>query len=162
MINTKQLKEYVIEPSLDKIELNSPAAVNLLLGTAAVESNMGEYIHQVGGGPALSIYQIEPKTHESILKDFLQYKPNLEAMVIKLKIPSLSDDENLLGNLFYATAIARIKYYWCPKALPDADDVEGLARYWRNVYNSPLGAFEDAEAINKFIAKYNKFVLPYI
>ena len=67
MISPQDLKTYVIEPALQ--ELNNllpgayrPAAVNLLIGTAVHESTVGgeTRLHQLGGGPARGIYQIEP------------------------------------------------------------------------------------------------------
>ena len=32
--------------------------------------------------------------------------------------------------------MARIKYYRVPKSLPDADDVDGLGKYWLKYYNA--------------------------
>ena len=58
-----QLREQVIAPALAKIDLFSPEAVALVLGTACVESQCGEYIKQMGKGPALGIFQIEPATY---------------------------------------------------------------------------------------------------
>ena len=46
---------------LKEVALYSPAAVNLLLGTAAQESGFGTYLRQVKG-PALSVFQIEEAT----------------------------------------------------------------------------------------------------
>ena len=57
-----QIKDLVIIPALEKIELYSPEAVTLMLGTACVESQCGEYLQQVPSGPALGIFQIEMAT----------------------------------------------------------------------------------------------------
>lgn len=43
--------------------LCSDAAVNLLLGTAAQESEFGKYIRQIRG-PALGVFQMEPATFD--------------------------------------------------------------------------------------------------
>lgn len=43
-----QLKDLVIQPALEKIELYSPEAVALVLGTACVESQCGEFLRQYG------------------------------------------------------------------------------------------------------------------
>jgi hypothetical protein len=158
MIDAKQFKKYIITPTLNIINMYSDSAVNLLLGTMAVESDMGTYLHQQGNGPALGVYQIEPATHDSIWADYLKYKQGLAYKVSKLIISFLSEDENLIGNLYYATAIARIKYYWSPKPLPQANDVYGLAKMWRIVYNGNSPAQSDEEAINKFIDKYKKYI----
>ena len=51
-IHPKHLAEYVIRPSLKPLGLYSLEAEQLLLGTAAVESQLGFYLHQIKG-PAL-------------------------------------------------------------------------------------------------------------
>lgn len=159
MIDPKQLKEYVIEFTLKEIDLYSLSAVRLLLGTAAVESDMGKYLHQIGGGPAQGIYQMEPDTHACIWDNFLKYRSLLADKIRKLMIPGLRKSENLIGNLYYATAIARVKYFRSPLALPDPEDIRGLAKMWRSVYNTSGGAGTDEEAIQKYIDKHNKYVM---
>ena len=72
-INTKHLRLYIIRPTLQKINLWSEAAENLLLGTAAQESLLGTYLKQNGNGPALGIYQMEPNTHKDIWIHYLNY-----------------------------------------------------------------------------------------
>lgn len=49
---------------LKKYDLYSVDAVELLMLTAATESNLGYYLKQVGGGPALGIFQCEPNTYD--------------------------------------------------------------------------------------------------
>ena len=58
-MDPKQLKE-LIERVLRKVNLYSDAAVDLLMLTAAQESACGKYIRQLGNGPALGIFQMEP------------------------------------------------------------------------------------------------------
>jgi hypothetical protein len=161
MIDTIQLKEEIIIPVLHKLELYSASAVNLLLGTAAMESDMGMYIKQKGSGPALGIYQMEPSTHLDIWQNYLQFRDELLKKVKKYLIIDLGE-ANLIGNLFYATAMARVHYYRSPTKLPEAHDIPGLAKMWRLVYNTNLGAFSYQEATEKFIRKYNKYVLPSV
>ena len=64
MIQPEHLVKYVIEPVLKTLDLYSEDAVNLVLGTACVESECGRWLHQLGTGPALGIYQMEPDTHD--------------------------------------------------------------------------------------------------
>jgi hypothetical protein len=71
----------------------------LLLGTALTESGDMHYLHQLGNGPALGVYQMEPTTHEDIYDNYLKYK----------------------------------------KELPGANDLSGLANYWKTYYNTKLG-----------------------
>jgi hypothetical protein len=161
MIDVTQLKECIIIPVLTKLDLYSEAAVNLLLGTAAMESDMGTYLKQKGGGPALGIYQMESSTHLDIWQNYLQYREELLKRTKKYLIMDLGED-NLTGNLFYATAMARIHYYRSPMKLPAPHDIEGIAKMWRLVYNTNKGAFSYNEATEKFIRKYNKYVMPYV
>ena len=147
------LKEYVIEPTLDYLELKSDAAVNLLLGTASQESNLGRYIKQIKG-PALGIYQMEPATHQDIWDNYLKYKPELADKVRSLSSKNKATTE-LITNLAYATAMARIHYLRVREALPEADDIKGLARYWKKYYNTELGKGTDEEFVHNYLRFIN-------
>ena len=59
-LDASHLREVVIKPALPEIELWSPAAEELVLGTAIVESRLS-FIKQLGSGPALGLWQIEPE-----------------------------------------------------------------------------------------------------
>jgi len=146
----EQLRTCIIEPTLNAIGLYSQSAVNLLLGTCAQESKFGTYLKQING-PALGIYQIEPNTHKDIWDNFLKFKSELADKVLKL---GQMHDASLIVNLAYATAIARIKYLRAPEALPAANDLAGLARYWKRYYNTFLGS----GTVQEFINNYNRYV----
>lgn len=145
-IDAKQLKLFVIIPTLCQIGLYSDAAVNLLLGTCAQESQMGTYLKQING-PALGIYQIEPNTHDDIWDNYLRYKPDLAAKILAIDARGTN---NLVVNLAYATAIARVQYLRAPTALPAANDINGLALYYKKYYNTANGAATAAEFINNY------------
>lgn len=155
MINTDQLREYVIRPVLERMGVYSKAGENLLVLTAAAESRGGFYIHQLGNGPAVSIYQIEPATHDWLWLDYLRRddKAGIHAGVAAFEIPGLYDDHNaweMAGNLYYATGMCRTKYLTIPEALPDASDDYALAEYWKAYYNTYLGAGEVDEAVRLY------------
>jgi len=144
-IHPGQLREYIIRPVLNRIGLYSEAAEELLMLTAATESLCGKFVHQVGG-PALGIFQMEPRTHDDIWENFLKYKPAL-AMHVKT-YGRIS--QQLPGNLYYACAMARVHYLRVPERLPSAMDVDGLARYWKDHYNTHLGAGQPHEAVENY------------
>lgn len=166
-VNPTQLKEYIIEPtlkeldlSLNKLNLYSKSAVNLLLGTCAQESLMGYYLHQIKG-PALGIYQMEPATHDDIWNNYLKYNQALET---KLRCIAYYFNYNpptsakpapslLVYSLRYATAMCRVHYLRVSEALPEADDVLALANYWKKYYNTEKGK----GTVTDFIHNYNKF-----
>ena len=95
-------------------------------------------LHQVDG-PALGIFQIEPATHADVWANYLAYRENLAGRVASLASEQPRLDQ-LVWNLAYATAIARLIYYRRPEPLPAADDLAGLARYWKAHFNTALGA----------------------
>lgn len=157
------LEHHIIRPTLEQLSsfderLYSHDAVQLLLGTAAQESDMGEYLVQVGG-PAMGIYQIEPMTHESLWVHYLNRPEKSELREILLDMASrdavyngMVEDSQLVENLRYATAIARILYWSRPEPLPN--DIEGWSLYWKAYFNSESGKGTPDE----FVAKYNRMV----
>ena len=146
-IKIDQLKK-AIEEVLDYLNLNSLSAVNLLLGTAAQESRLGEYIEQVKG-PALGIFQMEAATELDIWNNYLKYQPELLEKMNKIsKRNCLLKD--LKYNLAYQIAMCRIHYLRVKEKLPAHDDIKGLARYWKKYYNTRLGKGTE----NEFIENY--------
>lgn len=145
-MNPEQLKNYVIIPVLEKLGLCSQEAVKMLLGTAATESLLGKYIHQVGG-PACGIYQMEPATARDIMDNFLKYKPELMDKVSKLYIHELSLEDNLTMNLAFATAMCRIHYYRVKASIPST--FEKRAEYWKQYYNTIRGK----GSVNDYLTK---------
>lgn len=153
-MESKQLLEEVIAPTLIFMGMDSPAARNLLLGTIAQESHMGRWLKQING-PALGIAQMEPATHDDIWTNYLAYRPSLVAKLEQLLCPGFSKVEQLKWNLAYATAMARIHYRRVPKSLPEADDHELLGMYWKEHYNT----FEGKGTLTEFNHNYERFVL---
>lgn len=152
MINAKQLRELVIQPTLRYLDPEIPYsedAVELLMMTAAHESHLGTYIAQVNG-PALGIYQMEPATEDDIFDNFLKFNYKLAVKIEYLKSdfyePVVPD---LISNLVYSTAMARVHYYRVPEALPTRkaikhpeaklDWIIDMAKYAKKYYNTELG-----------------------
>lgn len=150
-IDPGQLRRLIIRPVLLHLDAHSRAAENLLLGTAAQESHLGEYLAQIGGGPARGIFQMEPATRRDI-DQYLRRKSRLRLKVEYFKLPALP--AQLYGNLYYAAAMCRIHYWRVTESLPRADDIEGLAAYWKRYYNTPLGH----GTITQFLFNYSRFI----
>ena len=144
MIPPAQFLEHVIRPTLDHLSVADPrlgteASANLLLGTAIAESNLSALV-QHGGGPALSMFQIEPATFDDIYERYLRARPGFLIAVQDLRLPALTPMEQLPANPFFACAIARFKFWMSPTPLPEADDIGALGRMWKSVYNTAGGA----------------------
>src|SRR3990167_2960567 len=148
-INAKQFRELVIRESLVRVQLWSPEAEELLMLTAAQESQLGTYIKQLNG-PDLGVYQIEPLTHTDIWR-YVNTQPHLR---IKLPWPYQQDSSRLIVDLEYATVMARLKYLMVPAKIPPADQVSQLAAYWKKWYNTPMGAGRVSDAV----INYHRYV----
>lgn len=149
MINLPQFIEYVIQPTLSRLDLGGRAAEELLLGTAIQESRV-HYLHQLGAGPAEGVFQMEPNTHNDIWTNYLAYKPELARKVNTLAMFNTDGIQQMCGNMYYAAAMCRVHYLRVPKALPEAGDLEGQADYWKEFYNTFLGAGTVEEYIENY------------
>ncbi|MBF0169316.1 MAG: hypothetical protein HQL45_17000 [Alphaproteobacteria bacterium] len=139
-INPIQLRDTVIVPTLDYLGLSSPVAVNLVLGTAIQESGCGTYLRQLGQGPAMGIFQMEPATENDIWANYLRYKLDLSERLQALLAVMPARTAQLATNLAYAAAMCRVHYLRQPDPLPkDANDIEALGRYWKRFYNTSMG-----------------------
>ena len=150
-MNKKQLRELVVRV-LQDIELCSDDAVELILGTIAQESHLGEYIKQIKG-PALGICQMEPATFKDIVENFLRYKQDLARKIQYACGIDGFKAKHLEYNLAFSIAMCRIHYLRVREALPS--NLEGYARYWKQYYNTYLGKGTEEE----FIINYKKYIL---
>lgn len=148
-LSASQLRSYVVRPALQRIGKWSLAAENLVMVTAAQESRL-TFLHQISG-PAVSLWQIEPATYYDIWERFLPHHAGLRDDLREMAGSLNTPDVNLMhGNLFYAAAMCRTFYLRIPTRLPDADDVPGMAAYWKQHYNTHLGAGTIAQFISNY------------
>lgn len=155
-LDAKQLREYVVRPALHEIGLHSDAAEALVMGTAAQESRL-VWLHQLGGGPALGLFQMEPATFYDIWDNYLAYKQRLARDILDacgIDDASLFDGrpepERLQWDLRLAAIMCRVHYRRVRAPLPHADDLLGLARYWKAYYNTEAGAGTVDEFLDNF------------
>lgn len=132
-LDLQQFADHVLIPTLQDFQLFSPAAVILLLGTAMVESDF-KYIHQIGGGPAIGLYQMEPATHDDIWINYIKYHPHLHDDVMMIGRESWE----MHGNLYYATLMCRLHYRRFSEPLPLITEHD-MARYHKKYYNTAGG-----------------------
>ncbi len=157
-MNANELKTTIIEPVLEAMYMSSPRATQMLLGIAAVESDMTQNLKNTICS-SLGPWQIEKKTFEDIKDRYLmrddkqQLRDDVEN-VCGVKLENLPFEE-LLTNFKLGAAFARIRLWWVSTPLPEANDVEGMAEYWKAHYNTALGAGAEQD----FVDKYNKYVI---
>lgn len=156
-----QFRLFVIRPALQRIDLWSKSAENLVLGTGLIESKL-EYVDQTSNGvvpgPAYGLFQMEKPTHDDIWENYLKFQPKLGLAVLnlagwdQLNHPPV---EELWGNNFYSAAMCRVHYRRISQPLPAEDDALGMARYWKSHYNTYSGKGSVQDAYLKFIKVCN-------
>jgi hypothetical protein len=148
MINLEQYKQYVLLPVLNALEMDSPEAIELMVGTGLQESRF-KHLRQLSGGPGIGFYQMEMATAEDIVYRYTQNKKHDFRTKVSRAVPLgeplwlLTPDElewELTVNLALQVLLARLKYYMVPEPIPPARDFKGHAAYWKQHYNTPLGA----------------------
>ena len=154
-IDVRQLRELVIKPACEAIGLWSVAAEELLLGTACQESKCGQYLHQLGNGPALGIFQMEPATYRDHWTNFLRYRSEMAGKLIAMCGHVAPAPEEMIWNLLFAAAMCRVHYYRVKAPLPKAGDLAAQAEYWKRHFNSALGAGTPQE----YVANWNRYAV---
>ena len=154
----RQFRDLIVRPTLAALNLPYPdRAEAILVATAAHESAGCRYIKQVGGGPALSFYQIEPATGSDVIDRWLPRQSRALRELVAIVTEFRAGDDlkgRLLCDMRFATVVARLIYWRAPEALPKADDVPGMAKLWKLRWNTPLGAGTEQQ----FIANHERFV----
>lgn len=149
-IHFKNVRDLVVRPTLKRLGMHSAASENLVWITGIAESRY-QYIKQVRG-PALSWWQIEPETMDWLWFDYLARRKDLRDSVEDLTAP-MPILEQLPWNAALACALCRVRYWTVPEKLPDAEDADGMGRYWKNHYNTAGGA-GDPEKFGNLYRQY--------
>lgn len=140
------------ELSYGNYVMNQPEAVELLLGTWAQESAGGKYTKQLGGGPALSAWQIERPTFADTINRCKLVHRKILADTAGVGFISDVDFPKIERNHKLACQVARLKYFLCPEAIPK--DLIGQAEYYKKYYNTVFGKATPEQ----YIINYNRYV----
>ncbi|URC15142.1 hypothetical protein GD1_18 [Paraglaciecola Antarctic GD virus 1] len=153
------LLDYVITPVLERMgsRYDTLASRQLLLATSAQESHCGYYGKQVKG-PALGLFQMEPDTLNDLFDNYLYYNFSKKTTVEKFNISVVTDKIELVGNNYYATALARMQYWRDAYPMPEYNDFDAMWLFYKRVWNTHLGAATEEE----FRANWDKYVAPVI
>ena len=145
----------LIQQTLQPIDLYSADAEELLVATCANESHLGQYRIQEGSGIAKGIFQEEGEDFQDLFVNYLDGRSALYTQVASLFESQPPDVNELLNNDKAAIAICRAHYLRSPGALPAANDIEAIWSYYKQHYNTPVGAATH----DAFMACYKKYVL---
>lgn len=129
-----ELLELIIRPTLRSLGISAPAAERLLLGTAAVQSNLGFFLKSHRG---IGVFGIDSQRHHAIWDKYLAFKEDLASEIRGfasqhefLKAP----DAELACNLRYATAIAWMIYQEANVDIDSLKTDHDLANCWYQVF----------------------------
>ena len=151
LFDARQLRELIIKPALDSLQMYSVEAEEMLVFTCASESLGGTYLKQVKG-PALGIYQMEPATYTDIWENYIKYKTNLISIfALNFDAARIPNPERMIYDLRFATAMARIHYRRCKESLPKAGDTKAMWEYYKKYYNTPLGKAEEESTLKHYL-----------
>lgn len=125
----------------------------LLVLVFAHESLGGTYIKQLGNGPALGFFQMEPATEKDCWENWLKYKVKLTIILTEMQAPSIN---NLVYNIAYQIAMAAVRLTRTKDILPKKSDLQGLAQHWKKHYNTVKGKGTVEEAIKNYTSYCEK------
>jgi hypothetical protein len=163
-MNAKHFRQLVVRPVLKSIQEQtfdrvplSGEAEDVLVMIPAHESNLGEFLAQLGGGPALGVFQIEPETANWLIRDYLARPKNrtLRDAVLSFYAAGLTLEENLAANLPFQVALARILLWTKPEKLPKFDDsreyLDALSKYAKTHWNTDAGAAKPEDYLRAYL-----------
>ena len=147
-ICSHEFLQYVIQPTLRQLGVQSGVAEQLLLATANFQSGLGQQLQQNQG---IGIYGISAELHTEVWDRYLALDCDLASqirgMASQHEFPKAPHCE-LLTNMSYATAIAWMIYRYRGVKIPDANDPATLARCWQKAFlNRPGSDKETAEFV---------------
>lgn len=150
------LSQHVIRPTLLYLGRHCEVAEALLLGIAASQSALGSALDDRRGQ---GLYRIAEQRHLQLWDRYLARDPELASRVrglasqhAFLSAPHLE----LTVNLRYATAIAWLLIEAERIELPAANDLLGLARIWRQVFQ-PQGQLCDfLDAWQRWVGQFSR------
>ena len=147
-------RDTIVKPALMSMNRWSDAAEMLVMGTAAQESHL-YYTRQIGGGPALGYFQMEPATHDDCWTNYINYRASLRSLIMGIRTatgtPSAAEMET---DHKYAAAMCRVRYMRVAASIPLVP--RDMAAYWKQNYNTPLGA----GSVSEFIVNWNTYLAP--
>lgn len=160
MINHLQLRELVIQPALNGMELYSPSAEEMLICISAQESEDGYYLKQTVGGvyAALSIFQMQPETHDNIWNKTLSSVAHSYTGLLILKTCNYTlrpKASVMVYNLLYAACMTRAFWLSVEEPFVEVGDIDGFWDLYKRYWNT----YEGKATKDEFMANYKRYVV---
>lgn len=140
-LNRRKVKAPTTKLIFPKNSGQRRTLVALLATTAQVESNFTAVEQK--GGPALSIFQVEPRTAMEIWNKHGMWIKNADTLIDTIRgdlTPLQTIEKALVDNQSIAMSFARLVYYRTPKPIPYHCNWQEIWGYYKRYYNTYLGA----------------------
>ena len=133
----KEIKD-IIEWTLYKMGMYSEDAAAMIYRTGMAETGY-KHLKQMGGGPAIGFFQIEPATMYDVLDNYAAYRPQIKSDLYALGYDDSDAETRVMANIALQVAFCRLCYRRDKNPIPKLEDMEAQAKYWKKVYNTELG-----------------------
>ena len=146
-MDLRQVKKYWVEPALEFFPepLRTPNRKQFMVAIGLVESGYN-YVAQVPEADALGYWQVQKGTYLDNQVNFLDFKNEFNHYWVLLKKIHIASYPSMASDCVFACYMGAITVYRAPASLPQYNDIEGMANYWKTYYNTSQGAgsIEDA------------------
>lgn len=158
-IDAHSLEEQVIKPTLKYLNEISNASISLLLGTAAIETQLKPLSRssKCSEHCGIGLYNITQQQHIDIWDNYLAFDPDLASRIRGLasqRIFLTNPHDELNTNLAYATAIAWCIYKQANLSL-SGNSTQYLASCWSRYFRHQKSVSDQTD----FCRVYNDLVL---
>ena len=132
----RKIIRKVLERLSDSGIKYSDNAEDLIFETGNAETGY-KHLEQMGGGPAVSFFQIEKNTIKDIFDNYVVYRKPLIACLYKLGFIEEYPNFSVMTNIAVAIAFCRIYYRRQPGSIPKKKGNRAI--YWKKYYNTEGG-----------------------
>jgi hypothetical protein len=146
-VNLKELKDYIVTPTLNSINMGGDDIDMLMICTGMQESRYESLVQT--HGPALGFWQVEPRSHNDV-DEWLKTQPALRCTIIDI-CGNFFEAETLVWNLKYSLIIARLIYHRAKAPIPSYKDIPAMAEYYCKYYNA--GGKEELEHVKQLFTE---------
>ena len=129
----------IINWSLNNLDMNSEDASALVYRTGMAESGY-RHLSQMGSGPAVGFFQVEPATIDDTWNNYAVYRKPIMAILKDMGFDPDDSRMRVMSSIALQAAFCRLKYLRDPKPIPCWTDLEEQGKYWKRVYNTNLGS----------------------
>ncbi|WP_156474642.1 hypothetical protein [Acetobacter cerevisiae] len=130
--------------------LNTLSRMQGVLGIGNKESGYRYLVQTNPAETAKGFWQMETATHDDMWRNFIRYRPDLQAALLGILSGAKPEAARLVDRPIYAAAMCAVHTYRSSDALPAVNDAAGWAAFWKRNYNTEGGAGVANEAVPYF------------